>query len=357
MDVAVPERHKLPGVCYAVTDEGLELPVIDVTHPAFSRFPGPDELAVIARRTVDGFANSSRVPAFVHRWMASRSVIFRNVMAARGTYLPGVPTYLQKLPPETLGDAWAGRLDRKLLRLVGPICMRMRLRDASAMLADAAAAITAGVPASVPLHLISLAGGTAVECLNALIVLKRSTADRIAGRPVSIHVLDPDAAAASFGRRALQELQSAGGPLEGLHATLLQVPYDWRQPEDLRARLSRLLAESPLVVLSSEGGLFEYGTDDEIVSNLLAVSAATSGAPVPRPRVVFVATILSDNEVGRALRDYGKLAIRVHDRDALEALVARAGWTARRSLEEGPVYQAAVLEEVPARPMATTPAC
>jgi len=29
----VPELNKKPGVCYAVTDDGLDLPVIDLTHP------------------------------------------------------------------------------------------------------------------------------------------------------------------------------------------------------------------------------------------------------------------------------------------------------------------------------------
>ena len=32
----IPEQNKKPGVCYAVTDDGLELPVIDITHPAFA---------------------------------------------------------------------------------------------------------------------------------------------------------------------------------------------------------------------------------------------------------------------------------------------------------------------------------
>jgi hypothetical protein len=333
MDVAVPERHKVPGVCYAVTDEGLELPVIDVTHPAFSHYPGPDEIDALARKTLGGFARSSHVPGVVYRMMARRSVVFRNVMAARGTFLPGVATYLQKLPPDTLGRTWAGRLDRRLLRLVGPVCMRLRLRDASALLADAVAAAAGAAPPLSPLHLVSIAGGTAIECLNALILLRRTNPGLLAGRPVTIHVLDPDAHAASFGRRALQELEAAGGPLEGLRATILHVPYDWRRPQDLRDRVARLACESPAIALSSEGGLFEYGSDDEIVANLLA---AREAAP---PGVAFVASTLRDNEVGRAMRDYGKIAVSLHERGDLDAVVARAGWTITRCCDDGPVYQ------------------
>ena len=36
MSPRIPERNKKPGLCYALTDDGVELPVIDVTHPSFA---------------------------------------------------------------------------------------------------------------------------------------------------------------------------------------------------------------------------------------------------------------------------------------------------------------------------------
>lgn len=340
MDIAVPERHKIPGVCYAVTDDGVELPVIDITHPAFSHYPGPDELAVITRRTLDGFASSSRVPAFVYRWMAGRSVVFRNAIAARGSFLPGIPTYLQKLAPETLGRAWAGRLDRKLLGLIGPVCMRLRLRDASLLLADAIGDAAEAVAGALPLNIVSIAGGTAIECLNALIVVHSTNPALLAGRPVTIHVFDPDASAAAFGSRALQELLAPGGRMHGVSARLAHVPYDWRRPRDLRDAVVQLSAQSPLLALSSEGGLFEYGSDDEIGANLAAVREAAS------PDTAFVATVLRDNEVGRAMRDYGNLALCLRERGALDALVGAAGWAVTRSCDDGPLYHVVSLSPI-----------
>jgi hypothetical protein len=32
----IPEKNNRAGLSYAVTDDGLELPVIDTTHPAFA---------------------------------------------------------------------------------------------------------------------------------------------------------------------------------------------------------------------------------------------------------------------------------------------------------------------------------
>ena len=36
MEPRIPEKNKRAGLVYAVTDDGLELPVIDITHPAFA---------------------------------------------------------------------------------------------------------------------------------------------------------------------------------------------------------------------------------------------------------------------------------------------------------------------------------
>ena len=36
MQPRITQKNNKAGVCYAITDEGVELPVIDVTHPAFA---------------------------------------------------------------------------------------------------------------------------------------------------------------------------------------------------------------------------------------------------------------------------------------------------------------------------------
>lgn len=40
----LPSHLKLPGLAYALDAEGRELPVIDVSHPAFSLAPSASEL-------------------------------------------------------------------------------------------------------------------------------------------------------------------------------------------------------------------------------------------------------------------------------------------------------------------------
>jgi len=88
--IRVPERHKQTGLCYAVTDDGIELPVIDVTQPAFTFNPTDAEFAEITERTLRGFEQGAKWPSFVLKLMARRSLVMRNVLKAAGTYLDGV---------------------------------------------------------------------------------------------------------------------------------------------------------------------------------------------------------------------------------------------------------------------------
>ena len=111
-----PELHKKPGVHYAFTDDGLELPLIDVTHQAFA-ITRPDE---VQREAVEKFMREQRdfakLPKFVQRammWMFFRkSRLGNSLRTSDGTFLPGVATYLLKLPPEMLGEAYARPVDR-----------------------------------------------------------------------------------------------------------------------------------------------------------------------------------------------------------------------------------------------------
>jgi hypothetical protein len=73
----IPERHKKPGVCYTVTDDGIELPVVDVTHSASALDPSPSELAANAEESLRGLRHWARLPVFARRLAARHSVLMR----------------------------------------------------------------------------------------------------------------------------------------------------------------------------------------------------------------------------------------------------------------------------------------
>jgi hypothetical protein len=326
--VRVPEKNKKPGVCYAATGDGIELPVIDITHPAFATYMSETEIVAVIENTVRQFEASRTRPPEVTRALIESSLLARGWAEAAGTFMTGMMTYLNRLGPQNLGDGYANAVDRAVAAGIAPLSFRFRLQHVARLLADGlGAALTARPGAAV--HLLNIGGGTAIDSLNALILLRQEHPEWLAGRPVAIQVLDQDREAPAFGARALAALTAAGAPLDALAATLRHVPYDWSDPADLRAVIE-LIGPKAAVAVSSEGALFDYGTDEQIVANL---SSLAQGAPAD---CVIAGSVVRDEQsqdprlLAFAVR---KPSIRFLGLDAFRALACRAGWRVERSLD------------------------
>jgi hypothetical protein len=102
-------------------------------------------------------------------------------------------------------------------------------------------------------------------------VLRSTRPDALTGRPIAIAVLDLDTAGPAFGARSLAALGTGGAPLDGLDVRFERVHYDWNDTAILASRLDDLKAAGHLVAISSEGGLFEYGSDAAISATLATV--------------------------------------------------------------------------------------
>jgi hypothetical protein len=332
MHARIPEPNKIPGVRYAVTDDGLELPVIDVTHPAFACDPSPAELDAVAEATLRGWRRGRRIPAFARRWLTRRSLLARGAMDASGSYLSGITTYLYKLGAENLGAGYAGAMDRRVASSIFPIAMRLRLQAMARLLADGLAPALAARPRR-PLRLINLGGGAASDSLNALLVLRAAQPELLRDRAIRIGIFDPDVAGPAFGARCLEALGEPGAPLAGMDATLERIPYDWADPRVLREWVAGGRADGAAVGGSSEGGLFEYGSDAAIGENLRVLHES---APAD---FALVGTVVRENRVTRTMREVGGIPLRLFPPGVLESVAGGAGWRVAREVEGNPIYR------------------
>ncbi len=99
------------GVLYATTDEGLRLPVIDVTNAAFALTTTEAELAAMAEQYMREAEQQREIPEALREALRT-SMLGRGLMAASGTFLDGMSTYLLKLGLENLGRRRFRRLRR-----------------------------------------------------------------------------------------------------------------------------------------------------------------------------------------------------------------------------------------------------
>ncbi len=341
MNARVPELHKKPGVCYAVTDDGLELPVIDITHPAFAFTMREAEVNAL----IDGFVQSlqrlANAPAAMQA-LAQQSILMRSMAASANTYTTGVMTYLHKLAPENLGDGYAGPIDRQWAAGLTPTTFRWRMRDVVRLLVDGLAPSLTARPGA-PLHLLNIGGGPAADSLNALIVLHKEQPALLAGRPIAVHVLDLDAEGPHFGAACLTALQAADGPLHGVAAEFIYHAYDWGDPAPLRLLLAQIAGGDAVLAASSEGALFEYAPDAVIVANLTALRAGTPADTVVVGPVVRDAATL-DPRLKITEHIPGRPAIRYMGLAAFGKLARAAGWTIAQH-RDGPMHQVVSLAQ------------
>jgi hypothetical protein len=89
-------------------------------------------------------------------------------------------------------------------------------------------------------------------------------------------------------------LQSQIGPLSGLNLEFDHRLYNWNQPQPLQTLLSAPEMAGAILAASSEGALFEYGSDRAIIDNLKAlrtggitlVAGSVTGASYRRRQMV-----------------------------------------------------------------------
>ena len=101
--------------------------------------------------------------------------------------------------------------------------------------------------------------------------------------------------------------------------------YDWRQTDTLARALSTLDLDRAVWAASSEGGLFEYGSDEEIVANLRVLRECGNGGTVS-------GTVTRDGGPAAASPRASFFATIPRTLAVFEALAAQAGWAVDRSI-------------------------
>ena len=317
----------MASTLHAAHQDGIELAVVDVTHPAFRVVISDEELAAMADRHLLELPQQVAATAAPEvQEILQQSRLWRSFRTASGGFLPWMPTYLMKLGPENLGAAETSPVDRHITASFPALALRIRLQDMARLLADGVATMLDAQPGR-PVCFVNIAGGPASDSWNALILLRTERPELLAGRSVVVAVLDLDESGPAFGARAVAVLREPGGPLSEVKVSLQHIPYGWSETSRLKEVLTELQASEAACAISSEGGLFEYGTDEEVVANLRALHAGTAAD------AVMAGSVTRESELMRAMMSIHGMRLQPRTLDAFRALAAEAGWTVKRAIE------------------------
>ena len=119
----------------------------------------------------------------------------------------------------------------------------------------------------------------------------------------------------------------AGAPLHGLEIGFRHFRYEWSDAGQLAEALEQLNAREAACGISSEGGLFEYGSDEEIVANLKVLHAQTAGD------AFVVGSVTRDAGPVRASLLASRVSTRPRTMEGFHGLAEQAGWTVQEVIQ------------------------
>ncbi len=339
MEKRITESNKIAGISYAFTENGIELPVLDVTHPLFMRSINDEKLGKmlneIKLKGKERAESFNKIPAFIKNFIAKRSYIMAGFMLkdTEDTFLSGMSTLMMKFGPGLIGSGKRKFFDRLGSEAFGAILLRMRVRDICKLQSDILE-IQLMKEKNRNLCFINIAGGAACDSINALITIVKKDPSLLNNREIEINVFDIDRFGPAFAKNCVESLKSTGNYFSGLNISFNHIYYNWNDTTVLKDFL--LTRKEWLIIASSEGGLFEYASDEDIIRNL---------------NILYDNTHKNMKIVGSAIRDVNSvdpgilaslkltnIKARLLGVEGLNKAINKPEWTIENILEKNPRY-------------------
>jgi hypothetical protein len=343
--VTAPETSRIPGLAYALTDNGIELPVLDITHPQFLSSIEESRLDEVSRASVQkmlavGQMSDAQKTTYYEQLL--RSHIFGPIFVREpgDNFVSGMSTYVYKLGPNLIGGGPDRAFDRSASMDIGGVAIRMRIRDLCRLQAGALIPQLESAPQT-DLCFINIAGGAASDSINTLILVLKKDPALLRNRRTEINVLDIETLGPHFALGCVEALQAPGHPFHGLELACHHISHDWKDADELIPLLAE--KEDCIVTCASEGGLFEYGRDEEIERNLDVLyehapdGMRIAGTVVHEPTRVHPTVPAMAKAANAGLRFLGV--------SGLAAILAKTGWRLESVREENPIYAVFTLKK------------
>jgi hypothetical protein len=339
MEERIYERNKIAGISYANTQNGIELPVLDITHPLFLRSIDEEKLdkmlKEIKQKGEERAESFNRIPASVKNFMAKRSYIMAGFMLkdTEDTFLSGMSTLMMKFGPGLIGKGRRKFFDRLGSKAFGAILLRMRVRDICKLHTDILETQLTNEKDK-NLCFINIAGGAACDSINALITVFKKDPSLLKNREIEINVFDIDRFGPAFAKNCIESLKSTDNYFNGLNVTFNHIVYNWNNTAGLRDFLIK--RNEWLNITSSEGGLFEYASDEDIIRNLNILYDNS------QKNMKIVGSVIRDaNTVDPGILASMKLTnikARLLGVEGLKKTIKETSWTIENIMENNPRY-------------------
>jgi hypothetical protein len=336
------EKSTIHRLSYACTDNGIRLPVVDITHPLFGAPVDEEHLPGLRKESAQRAQALKEMPDSQKKLLGEKSYIYKGFFLKdpHVTYLSGMGTFMSKLSPQLIEGGKERDIDRAASQSIGPVAVRMRLRDICTMQAHALIPKLKEFPQK-ELCFINIAGGAASDSINTLILILKECKSLLKNRKIEIDVLDIDSSGPNFAGRCIEALKVPECHFHDLDISFNHINYNWADTTELVNLLSK--RKECILMCASEGGLFEYGSDKEIIANLNALHENT-------PDDVQIAgdtfhDIDTVDPTTPAIAHVCGMSFRFLGVEGLKNIVEKTAWRLDSIQEKNPIYVIFTLEK------------
>ncbi len=333
-------KNKLPGLSYTSTMNGVELPVLDITHPDFISSIDENKLKkmlpYVTKNAEKNAEKFNKIPAFIKNYFAKHSFAMAELLQNENesSFASGISTLMMKLGPNLIGKGRRRFWDRQVTKGFGALLIRMRVRDISICQAKELIPLLKKSQGK-NVCFINIAGGASSDNINALILIQKENPELLRNRKIEINVLDIDTYGPAFAEQCIIALKSPGSKFNGLDIALRYIHYDWSNTKKLLELLSE--RRDWLQICTSEGGLFEYCNDEIIIQNINILFEYSA------KDIVIVGTLLHDIEtVDEGIKAALKISTNIKPRflgiNGLKSIIEKNKWELNTVIEGNPRY-------------------
>lgn len=311
---------------YAVLENETQLPILDITHPLFNASIDEQAYHLNCRKSARSIESLKKMPRFIQN-------IFVKMSSVDNSYLSGMRTLVYKLSPELSRGIKLGFRDKWAVKQTSFMGLRIRLRDLCRLQSKILQPQLKQFPER-NLCFFNIAGGAATDSINTLILIQESDPDLLKGRKIEINILDIDTYGPNFAKRCIDVLKQPGERFYGLDITLNIIHYDWSQPEEL-LKLS-LERAGWIQFCSSEGGLFEYGSDSDIIENLNHLFTTSPADARVTGSLIFDRAHVNPGYLG--FTEFIGVQIRYLGLEGLQRILTKTSWVLEEFHEIESIY-------------------
>ncbi len=207
------------------------------------------------------------MPTFLKNFLAQHSYIIAGFLSINkeNNFLSGISTLMMKLGPGLIGDGIGKIFERRASKSISSVTLRVRIQDICKLEAEALIPQLTQWPEK-NLCFINIGGGTASDSINTLILILKKDPSLLRNRKIEINVLDMDTFGPAFGNNCIESLKTPDQYFHHLDISFRYIKYNWTDSSGMEGLLTE--RKEWVTLCSSEGGLFEYGTNEDIISNL-----------------------------------------------------------------------------------------